>query len=114
MLLMNERMKERMTMQTSNRVLDDLAKVAGGAVSALSGVKQELESQVRSVLEKIMTDADMVAREEFDAIKAIAIKARRSQEKLELRVQELEKRVASKAAKKTTTKKAAKPRIAKK
>jgi len=109
MLLMNERMKERMTMQTSNRVLDDLAKVAGGAVSALSGVKQELESQVRSVLEKIMADADMVAREEFDAIKAIAIKARRNQEKLELRVQELEKLLAVKTVKKTT-----KPRAAKK
>lgn len=93
-------------MQTSNRVFDDLAKVAGGAVSTLAGVKQEMENQVQNVLQKILADMDLVPREEFDAIKAVAVKARSEQEKLERRVAALEKKLTAKprkaAAKKTS------------
>jgi len=54
-------------MQTSNRLLDDLARVAGGAASALSGIKDEVEALVRQQVERLMGDMDAVPREEFDA-----------------------------------------------
>jgi len=77
-------------MQTSNRVLDDLAKVAGGAVTTLVGIKGEVETLVRAQLERLVAGMDLVPREEFDAVKAMAAKARTEQEKLERRVAGLE------------------------
>ncbi len=85
-------------MQTSNRILDDLAKVAGGAASTLTGVKSEIENLVRQQLQRLLNDVDLVTREEFDAIKAVAVKAREEQEKLEARVQELEVQLKPKKA----------------
>lgn len=84
-------------MQTSNRVLDDLAKVANGAVSTLAGIKAELDALVRQQLERLVDRLDLVPREEFDAVKAMAAKARAEQEKLERRVAELEARLAGAA-----------------
>ncbi len=77
-------------MQTSNRILDDLARVANGAVSAVSGIKAEVEALVRQQVERLMGDMDAVPREEFNAVKAMAAKARAEQEKLETRVAKLE------------------------
>jgi BMFP domain-containing protein YqiC len=82
-------------MQTSNRILDDLAKVANGAASTLSGVRSEVESFVHQQLQRLLKDADFVKREEFEVIKAVAIKARTEQEKLEVRVKNLEKKLNS-------------------
>ena len=82
-------------MQTSNRILDDLARVANGAVSTLTGIKGELEAMIRHQLERIMADRDTVPREEFEAVKAMAAKARSQQEKLEKRVAALEARGVS-------------------
>lgn len=84
-------------MQTSNRVLDDLAKVANGAVSTLVGIKAELDALIRQQLERFVDRLDLVPREEFDAVKAMAAKARAEQEKLERRVAELEGRLAGAA-----------------
>lgn len=95
-------------MQTSNRLFDDVAKVANSAVSTLSGMKNEIETMVRHQIEKILVDSDLVARDEFDAVKAMAAEARLQQEKLEKRVAELEAQLAATAkkpasrAKKTT------------
>ena len=77
-------------MQTSNRLFDDLAKVANGAVSTLSGVKTEIESLIRQQIDKLLVSNDLVAREEFEMVKAMAAEARLQQEKLEKRVKELE------------------------
>ncbi len=77
-------------MQTSNRILDDLARVANGAVSTLAGVKDEIDILIRQRVERLLAGADMVPRDEFDAVKAMAAKARTEQEKLEARVQALE------------------------
>lgn len=85
-------------MQTSNRLLDDLAKVANGAASTLTGMKSEVEALVRQQLQRLLNDADLVDREEFDAMKAVAIKAREEQEKLEARVKKLEAQLATKKA----------------
>ena len=77
-------------MQTSNRLLDDLARVATGAAGALSGVRQEIEQIVRARMERFLADLDLVTREEFEAVEAMASKARSEQEKLEQRVAALE------------------------
>ena len=88
-------------MQTSNRILDDLARVANSAVSTLVGVKNEIDALVRQRVERLLNDADVVPREEFDAVKAMAAKARTEQEKLEKRVAGLEARLGVKSAART-------------
>jgi len=103
-------------MQTRGRIFDDLAKVAGGAASTLSGVKAELEGLVRQQIERLLVNADLVPRDEFDAIKAVAAKARSEQEALEKRVKALEKKLGVKApaaAKKKAKAAAKKPKKAK-
>jgi BMFP domain-containing protein YqiC len=80
-------------MQTENRLLDDLARMANGALNTLSGLREEIESRVRERVERMLADMDMVPREEFEAVKAMA-QARAEQEDLAARVAELERRVA--------------------
>ena len=81
-------------MQTENRLLDDLARMANGALNTLAGLREEVENRVRERVERMLADMDMVPREEFDAIKAMAQKARAEQEDLAARVAELERRIA--------------------
>ncbi len=94
-------------MQTSNRLLDDLARVATGAAGALSGVRQEIEQIVRARMERFLADLDLVTREEFEAVEAMASKARSEQERLEERVAALEAQLKKAAPKKTTRRKPA-------
>jgi BMFP domain-containing protein YqiC len=82
-------------MQTQNRILDDLARVAAGALGTLSGVKGEVEARLREQLERVLAGMDLVSREEFEAVKAMAAKARSEQEQLALRVAALESRLAA-------------------
>jgi len=88
-------------MQTTNRFLDDLAKVANGAVSTMSGIKGEIEAMIRQRMDSIVADMDLVSRDEFDAVKAMAAKARTEQEKLEKRLAGLEARLGVKDTPKT-------------
>ena len=81
-------------MQTDNRLFDDLAKVANGALHTMSSVRDEIENRVRERVERWLGEMDMVPREEFDAIKAVAQAARAEQEALTARVEALESRVA--------------------
>src|SRR5436309_13269807 len=83
-----------MLMQSQNRFFDDMARVASGAVGALSGVRGEIEARFRDQLERILAGMDLVSREEFEAVKAMAAKAREEQESLQRRVAELEARLA--------------------
>ena len=98
-------------MQTRAKIFDDLAKVAGGAASTLSGIKGEIESLVRQQIERILVDADMVPRDEFDAVKAMAAKARSEQETLEKRVRDLEKKLGVKAPAKPKARPKAKAKV---
>ena len=82
-------------MQVDNRLLDDLARVAGGAFGALAGVRGEVEARLRQQFERILSEMDMVSREEFEAVKAMAAKARMEQEALEKRVAALEAALAA-------------------
>jgi len=98
-------------MQTRAKIFDDLAKVAGGAASTLSGIKGEVKSLVRQQIERILIDSDMVPRDEFDAVKAMAAKARSEQETLEKRVRDLEKKLGVKAPAKPKARPKAKAKV---
>jgi BMFP domain-containing protein YqiC len=76
--------------QTRHRFFDDLSKVAGSAVGTLAGMKDEIELIVRQRIEKLIGGMNFVTREEFEAVKAIAAKARNEQLKLQKRIVELE------------------------
>jgi BMFP domain-containing protein YqiC len=80
-------------MQSQNRFFDDVARVASGAVGALSGVRGEIEARLREQLERALAGMDLVSREEFEAVKAMAAKARDEQEVLLRRIAELEVRL---------------------
>jgi BMFP domain-containing protein YqiC len=86
--------------QTQNRFFDDLARVAAGAIGALSGVRSEVEARLREQLERVLAGMDLVSREEFEAVKAMAAKARSEQEDLQKRVTELESQMAAAAGRK--------------
>ncbi len=77
-------------MQTQNRLLDDLARVATGALGAFSGMRDEVETRMKEQFERVLGRMNMVTREEYDAVKAMAAKARAAQEALEKRVAALE------------------------
>ncbi|MDC1050464.1 accessory factor UbiK family protein [bacterium] len=90
-------------MQSENRFFDDLARVANGAVGTISNMKTEIETLIKQRLERMLSDMDLVSREEFDAVKFMASKAREEQEVLAKRVLHLEA-----ALKSTTTPKSSK------
>ena len=62
--------------QTNNHLLDDVAKLMTDAAGAAQGLKREVEGVFRSQGEKFLADMDVVRREEFEAVKAMAEKAR--------------------------------------
>jgi BMFP domain-containing protein YqiC len=97
-------------MQTQNRLLDDLAKVANGAVSAASGVKEEMNAFMRQQMERLLADMELVSRDEFEAVKAVAAKARLEQEKLGKRLAKLEKAQSAKPAAKPAARAKATPK----
>ncbi len=100
-------------MQTTNPILDDIARLASGVLGIASGARTEAEAAIKDRLHRLLADMDLVGREEFEAVKEMAAKARAKQEKLEARVAELEaqlvkaKPAQKPAAQKPTTKKPA-------
>src|SRR5260221_2398903 len=80
-------------MQSENRFFDDLARVASGAFGAFAGLRTEVETLAKQRFERLLADMDLVRREEFDAVKAMASRARSEQEDLAIRVTELETKV---------------------
>ena len=80
-------------MQTRNPFLDDLSKMASGAVGALSGMKDEVENRVRDQIAKILDGMDIPRRDEFEAVKAMAAKAREENEELKRQIAELQARL---------------------
>ena len=82
-------------MQTDSHILDDVARVATGAMGAASGLKGELDAMVKRRLEGILAQMDLVPRDEFDAVKETAARARSESEALAERVAQLEARLAA-------------------
>ncbi len=77
------------------KFFDDLAGVAGGAMSALSGLRDEAESTIRARVEEVMRKLDLVRRDDLEPVQEMAAKARAAQEALEARVTALETRLAA-------------------
>ena len=88
-------------MQSQNRFFDDLARVAAGAMGTLSGVRSEVETRIREQLERVLAGMDLVSREEFEAVKAMAARARSEQEDLQKRLGGLESQLAALATRET-------------
>lgn len=80
-----------------NRILDEFAKLMTDAAGAAQGVRREVETAFRGQAERILNQMDVVQREEFEAVRDMAIKARAENEKLAARIAELETRLATKA-----------------
>jgi BMFP domain-containing protein YqiC len=76
--------------QTTGRFFDELGKLITDAAGAADGVRKEIESVVRAQAERVLRDLDVVQREEFEAVKAMAQKAREENEALKARIAELE------------------------
>ena len=76
--------------QTSNRFLDELSKLLTDAAGAAQGMRREFETMVKTQGERILRDMDVVQREEFEAVKEMAAKAREENEALGRRVAALE------------------------
>lgn len=79
--------------QTTGRVFDEIAKLMTDAAGALQGARGEVDNAVRAKAEKVLRDLDVVQREEFDAVKAMALKAREENEELKQRIAALEARL---------------------
>ncbi|MCA3245732.1 MAG: accessory factor UbiK family protein [Azospirillum sp.] len=77
-------------MQSDNKILDDLSRAATGALSAFGAIRQEVEAQARLVLERWLQTQNLVAREEFEAIKEMAANARLENERLAERLAAME------------------------
>ena len=77
------------------KFFDDLAGVAGGAFSALAGIREEAESTIRARVEEAIRKLDLVKREDLDAVQEMAANARAGQEAAELRLAAVEARLAA-------------------
>jgi BMFP domain-containing protein YqiC len=78
--------------QTSNRLLDEMARLMNDAAGVAQGVRREFDSLFRSQAERILRDLDVVQREEFEAVKEMARLAREENELLRSRIEALEKK----------------------
>lgn len=77
------------------RFFDDLAGVAGGAISALAGLREEVEALARARIDEAIRRLDLVKREELDAMAEMAANARAGQEAAEAQLQEVRERLAA-------------------
>lgn len=76
--------------QTSNRIFDEIGRVMSDAAGVAQGVRREVEGVVRGQAERMLADLDVVKREEFEAVRTMAIKAREENERLQARIAALE------------------------
>jgi len=89
--------------QTRNKVLDDISQLMTNAMGVAQGAKTEAETAMKSMMDRWLADRDFVTRDEFDAVRAMAQKAREENEALKARLDALE--AAKPAAKKAAAKK---------
>lgn len=80
-------------MQPGNRMFDDLAKLMTNAMGVAQGARTEAETALKGWMDRWLADRDFVTREEFDAVRAMAQKAREENEALKARLAELESRL---------------------
>lgn len=83
-------------MQTRNKILDDISQLMSNAVGVAQGAKDEAETAAKSWMDRWLADRNFVTREEFDAVRAMAQKAREENEELKARINALEASAATK------------------
>tara|TARA_B100001057_G_C22793020_1_gene928396 strand:- start:498 stop:737 length:240 start_codon:yes stop_codon:yes gene_type:complete len=79
-------------MQNRNKILDDISQLVTNAMGLAQGAKDEAETAVKSLIDRWMADQNFVTREEFDAVRAMAQKAREENDALKVRLDALEKK----------------------
>lgn len=84
-------------MQSQSRLLEDLARVASSAMGVASGMRGEIEQRLKDQFESVLSRMDLVTREEFEVVRAMAQKAREAQETLNERLAVLEAALVAKA-----------------
>jgi BMFP domain-containing protein YqiC len=77
-------------MQTRNKIMEDISQLMTNAMGVAQGAKDEAETAVKSVMDRWLADRDFVTRDEFDAVRAMAQKAREENEALKARIDALE------------------------
>ena len=82
-------------MLNKSRFFDDIAGVAGGVISAAVGVREEINALVQSRVDEVLTRLQVVRREEFEAMRELATRARIGQEESEKRLAALEQRLST-------------------
>lgn len=77
-------------MQTRNKIMEDIGQLMTNAMGVAQGAKDEAETAIKSVMDRWLADRDFVTRDEFDAVRAMAQKAREENEALKARIEALE------------------------
>lgn len=77
-------------MQGRNKLMDDIGQIMTNAMGVAQGAKDEAETAMKSFMDRWLADRDFVTRDEFDAVRAMAQKAREENEALKLRIDFLE------------------------
>ncbi|SEN74593.1 hypothetical protein SAMN04488103_107113 [Gemmobacter aquatilis] len=80
-------------MQTRNKFFDDMSQLMTNAMGVAQGAKTEAETAMKGFIDRWMADRDFVTREEFDAVRAMAVKAREENAALEARIAALEEKL---------------------
>ncbi len=78
-------------MQSRNKILEDVSQLMTNAMGVAQGAREEAETAMKGVVDRWLADRDFVTREEFDAVRAMAQKAREENETLKARIEALEK-----------------------
>jgi BMFP domain-containing protein YqiC len=79
---------------SSSRILDDLGRLMTDAAGVATGMRKEVDGIVKSQIERLLRDADVVTREEFEAIREMAVLAREENTALKTRIEQLELAIA--------------------
>jgi BMFP domain-containing protein YqiC len=94
---------DRTMTQTSNRFFDEMARLMNDAAGVATGVRREFDTLVRTQIERVLREFNVVQREDFEAVKDMARLAREENEALKARIEALEGKASEKLAKKSKT-----------
>ena len=81
-------------MQSRSKFLDDVSQLMTNAAGVAQGARQEAESAMRGLMDRFLADQNLVTREEFDAVREMAVKAREENDRLSARIAELEEKLS--------------------
>ncbi|EPX83834.1 Uncharacterized protein putative in bacteria [Rubellimicrobium thermophilum DSM 16684] len=82
-------------MHSRNKILDDLAQLMTNAMGVAQGAREEAQNALKGLVDRLLADRDLVTREEFEAVRAMAQKAREENDALAVRLAALEGRIAA-------------------